>query len=201
MKNDAAAIRQAILARRDALPADEAARLSSIITAKLNSLPQLRESKLPLLFISFRSEIDTHSLIKKRLATGEPVLVPRTIVKERRLEIYRITDWERDIEEGAYGIPEPVAGVAEKITDHSAIDLVLVPGSVFDRKCGRFGYGGGFYDRFLSMEAPQAFRLGAAYSLQIMDSIPLAPHDEKMDMVITEKDTITCTKSMLHHPS
>ncbi len=199
MKSDAAAIRQAILARRDALTAAEAARHSGMIIRKLSSLPQLRNSRLPLLFISFRSEIDTRSLIKERLSAGEPVLVPRTIVKERRLEVYRITDWKRDIEKGAYGIPEPVPGVAEKITDHSLIDLVLVPGSVFDRHCGRFGYGGGFYDRFLSMDAPQAFRLGAAYSFQVLDSIPLAPHDEKMDMVITEKETISCKPNRLRN--
>jgi 5-formyltetrahydrofolate cyclo-ligase len=69
-----------------------------------------------------------------------------------------------------------------------------VPGSVFDTHCNRFGYGGGFYDRFLSMHAPQAIRIALAFDFQVQRKIDPKPHDEPMDIIVTEKRTIRCTK-------
>ncbi len=189
---DASTLRQKVLAERDALPEEVLIRLSRQAEKNLNSVAAYHRSQFPLFFISFRSEISTHALIKQRLAAGLPVLVPKSIISKRRLEIYRIYDWERDLETGAYGIPEPLPGIAEKIQDPSVIDLVLVPGSVFDQKCGRYGYGGGFYDRFLAEHAINAVRTGMAFHFQIMEHIPLAPHDERMDIIVTDREILNC---------
>lgn len=131
-------------------------------------------------------------MIKARLSAGKTVLVPRSMVKERGLEIFSIRDWERDIAPGAYGILEPLPDKAEKFPDPALIDSVLVPGSVFDRKCGRYGYGGGFYDRFLLQEAVNAHRIGLSFHFQVMQEITLAPHDQRLDMIVTDMELITC---------
>lgn len=64
-------------------------------------------------------------------------------------------------------------------------DLIIVPLIAFDRACHRVGFGGGWYDRFLSTQ-PSAQKIGLAYEVQQVDTIPVEPHDEPLDMVITE---------------
>lgn len=181
-----------MLARRDAMPPSDLMTLSAGVTDRLQIQPAFLKSSFPLFFISFRSEVYTHDMIKTRLSSCKIVLVPRSLVQERRLEIFRIYDWKRDLAPGAYGILEPRPDRAEKFTEHALIDSVLVPGSVFDRKCGRYGYGGGFYDRFLSKEAVNAVRIGLAFQFQVMQEILLAPHDQRLDMIVTDMELITC---------
>jgi 5-formyltetrahydrofolate cyclo-ligase len=65
-----------------------------------------------------------------------------------------------------------------------------MPGSVFDLRGGRLGYGGGFYDRFLQTAAPQALRIGLAYDLQVVAAVPLQRHDQQLDYLVTETRTI-----------
>ena len=134
--------------------------------------------------------METISLIKNRLVSDRPVLLPRTLIKEKKLAIFSIRSMY-DLAPGAYGILEPVEARAERV-DPAKIDVVLVPGSVFDYRGGRFGYGGGFYDRFLSRDAPRAVRIGLAFSFQVLDNIPIKPHDELMDYIITERQVISC---------
>ncbi len=190
-----ALLRKSILSHRDALSKDEIRERSLHAIQRLLNTPWFASSTYPLFFISFRSEIYTHDLIKDRLTEGLIVLVPKSIVTEHRLEIYRIQDWEQDLVTGAYGILEPRTETTERIQDPAVIDSVLVPGSVFDRRCGRYGYGGGFYDRFLSGEALNAVRIGLAFHFQIMDHIPLAPHDQRLDIIVTDQETVLCSGS------
>ncbi|MCW5208768.1 hypothetical protein VU10_00855 [Desulfobulbus sp. US1] len=59
---------------------------------------------------------------------------------------------------------------------------------------GRLGYGGGYYDRFLTQDAPQARRIGLAYALQMVEQVPMEAHDQYMDMIITEQQAYACKK-------
>ena len=84
---------------------------------------------------------------------------------------------------------EPDPGRDDPI-DSSALDLVLVPGLAFDRRGWRVGFGAGLYDRFLfGVRAP---RVALAFSLQLVDSLPVEPHDEPVDWIVTEGETIAC---------
>ena len=186
-----ARLRKDILSRRDTLAPSTIESKSHTIIERLESIPQFKRSRMPMFYASFRGEVHTISIIKARLETGLPVVLPRTIIEARRLIPYRIYSWEKDIVEGAYGIQEPNPEFAVRVAPHE-IDLVVVPGSLFGKDCTRHGYGGGFYDRFLSQEAPQAFRIGLAFSFQVLDEVPSEPHDQKMDMIITEETVIRC---------
>ena len=64
----------------------------------------------------------------------------------------------------------------------------MVPAIAFDVKKGRIGYGGGFYDRTLVKS--RAFKIGVAFSFQIFQTLPLEAHDQKVDLIITEKGII-----------
>jgi 5-formyltetrahydrofolate cyclo-ligase len=183
--------RSQILAKRDRLSSFNLSYLSEIITCRLRGLEEYKSSRMPLIYVSFRSEVETHQLIKERLNSGLEVVIPKTDVKNRQLETYLLEDWGKDLRPGAYGILEPDADAASLIRP-SQIDLAVVPGSVFDRQCGRYGYRGGYFDRFLSIKAPQAIRIGLAFSLQLLPEIPLKTHDQRMDIIVTESEILRC---------
>lgn len=193
MNTEIARCRAEILKARDRLSNHDRHEYSTRICSTVNSLPEIKSDSTVLAYISFRSEVETHQLIRDWTASGMIVAVPRTDTADHRLETYILKDWNRDLTPGAYGILEPDPKKTLPIPP-SRIDAVLVPGSVFDLKCGRYGYGGGFYDRFLSEAAPQAVRIGLAYSLQLLPEIALQPHDQKMDIIVTESDSVRCMK-------
>ena len=190
---DSFSCRSQILSKRDRLSFSTMSYLSKKITNSFRKLEEYKNSRMPLIYVSFRSEVDTHQLIRERLNSGLEVAIPKTDVTNRRLETYLLKDWEKGLRPGAYGILEPDVKVASLIRP-SQIDMVVVPGSVFDRQCGRYGYGGGYFDRFLSIEAPQALRIGLAFSLQVLPEIPLKTHDQRMDIIVTENEILRCNR-------
>ena len=67
------------------------------------------------------------------------------------------------------------------------IDFVLVPGLAFDRRGGRLGYGGGFYDKLLADGLSQgAWLVAGAFECQMVEKVPVDEHDMPMDVVVTE---------------
>ena len=88
---------------------------------------------------------------------------------------------------GCMDIPEPPAD-AEVVSP----DVLFVPLAVFDRRGHRIGYGAGFYDRTLAALRAQKsiVAVGVAYSAQEVLYVPNDDHDQSLDMIVTEKDTI-----------
>ena len=83
---------------------------------------------------------------------------------------------------GVLGAHEPVEGELAP-----SAELILVPGLAFDRRGGRLGRGGGFYDRLLARRE-SAFVLGVCFACQIVEEVPGEEHDVKVDAVLTEAD-------------
>lgn len=118
--------------------------------------------------------------------------VPLTLPATSRLRMVRITDPDRDLVPGYLGIAEPRPELVERAALPSgAIDLAIVPGVAFDRSGQRLGYGGGFYDRFLALEAPQALRVGLGFSVQLVERLPVLPHDMGLDLLFLENEVLT----------
>lgn len=183
-------LRKEILTARNTLTAQEIQTRSSAIGERLLTLPEVQDSSSIFLYVSFRSEVATTTLLEKLIDLGKTVSVPITYVKERRLDAIRITNPAKDLVPGYCDIPEPRKEIlVSNYIAPESIDVIILPGSVFDIRCGRFGYGGGFYDRFVSA-IPSAFRIGLAFDLQIVERAPLQDHDELLDMVITESRII-----------
>jgi 5-formyltetrahydrofolate cyclo-ligase len=65
----------------------------------------------------------------------------------------------------------------------SEADFILVPGLAFDLRGGRLGQGGGFFDRLLAARLPGSFAVGLGYSDQMIPSVPVEPHDQRLDAV------------------
>jgi 5-formyltetrahydrofolate cyclo-ligase len=191
-----ALLRKKRLAARDQLDSASRQEKSRAIHRLLLDNPAVQAAEEFFLYIHFRSEVETVSLLQQLLALGKRVTVPRTLHKERTLLAVQITDLASQLEPGCFGILEPTQQqIAQATINPASIDIALVPGSVFDRQGGRLGYGGGFYDRFLSQDAPQALRIGLAFSLQLTTRLSLEPHDQRMDLLVTEEQCYTCQRN------
>ena len=132
------------------------------------------------LFASSQGEPDTRPLFELIVSSGREAFFPRCR-PDGTLDFVSTASW-CDLTVGRFGILEPPA--AARPVDLTSIDLFLVPGLAFDRRGGRLGRGGGFYDRSLSHSSPL---FGLALSLQWVDFVPMAEHDRKMRGVLTEE--------------
>lgn len=88
-----------------------------------------------------------------------------------------------DTVSGRYSIREPAGG---KEVPPREVDVWIVPGLAFTSAGDRLGYGAGYYDRFLAEAAPDSLKLGVAYPFQILDALPVAGHDIRLDGIVTD---------------
>lgn len=188
--NDAAQLRKDILAARNRLTPLEISDKSKAICQTLLELEAIRSCQSIFVYVSFRSEVATFDLIDRLLALGKTVTVPITRVEEKRLDAIRITNRATDLVKGYCAIPEPKKELWQShLLAPEKIETILLPGSVFDKRGGRFGYGGGYYDRLLAA-IPAANRIGLAFDLQVIDRAPLCDHDQLLDVIVTESRVI-----------
>ncbi len=155
------------------------------------TLPELKTATSVMCFVSFGSEVDTAPLVRWCLEQGKRVALPR-IVGRRHMEAFWVTDPAADLESGSYGIREPRSGLPQASPE--AIDLIVVPGSAFDRSGDRMGYGGGFYDTFLPRLRPGTPRVAVAFDLQLVDDVPEEGHDLSVDVLVTERGVLRCVR-------
>jgi 5-formyltetrahydrofolate cyclo-ligase len=182
-------LRQRMIDDRDALDAAYRATASAAIARQLLDLPTFLAARCVLLTLPYRSEWDTRPLLEAARASGKTVALPRVDDTARMLRLHAVRDIATDTRAGYRGIPEPVTSMPFVAFD--AVDWVLVPGVAFDASGGRLGYGGGFYDRLLSLLALSAARVAGAFDMQIVDQVPLAPHDLKVDLIVTDRRVLT----------
>ena len=183
-------LRKEKLELRDTLGKKQMDEKSEIIKESLLQLDEVKRALNIFIYVSFRSEVKTVSTIEEFLKQSKKVTVPITYVKEKRLDAILIQDISKDLVPGYCGIPEPKKDLCmSNIVRPGDIDVIILPGSVFDERGGRFGYGGGYYDRFLESN-PKATRIGLAFELQTVTEAPVQSHDEMLDYIITEKRII-----------
>lgn len=179
-------LRRKTLKARDSLDEAQRAMKSAVIRETLLQLDEIEQGANVMIYVNFRSEVETMPLFDMLFAKNVRVTVPLTVINPAGLIPYEITDPQKELRAGYCGIAEPDTNILQPV-DPASIDVVLVPGSVFDLHGGRLGYGGGFYDRFLSKDAPQALRVGLAFEMQVVDHMPLEEHDESLHYLVTEK--------------
>lgn len=141
------------------------------------------------MYMPFRQEVDLRALIVEAWDRGKTVFLPKTDPVTKKMAVYEVSSFD-ELQPGAYGIREPTADERRK-GQKEELDLVLLPGVVFDRHGYRIGYGGGYYDRFLPTLNPQTLLIGVAFSWQVVDCIPHEAHDQSLDGLVTEADMFT----------
>jgi 5-formyltetrahydrofolate cyclo-ligase len=171
------------LAVRDGLTPEEREKKSRAIEARLFSLPEFRAARTVMCFASFRSEVETGPMIRRVLASGKRVILPK--VKGKELALFEIKDFDKDVSPGVWGIPEPHESHPADLSD---IDLIVTPGVAFDEQGNRLGYGAGYYDKILAHYGGPTIAL--AFELQIVPEVPVAAHDVPIRKIITERRVI-----------
>lgn len=179
-------IRARIRRKRQALSKVERTAKNEGIRARLEAHPLFKKAQHILTYISTEEEVDTHALLRHCLGK-KIIVVPTVMMGSRHLKLVEFKKWN-DLGKGHYGILEITDKTAPEYT--GPLDLILVPGIVFDRNGHRIGYGKGYYD-ILLQNYPSIPTLGLAYDLQLVDSIPKEPHDTPVQALITE--TATCS--------
>lgn len=178
-------LRKKILGIRNKMPKEDVENNSRIIMNKIIGLKTYKQSKVIFVYMDFKNEVMTSDLIKHMLAEKKRVVIPYTDIVNTLVIPSEITE-EADLKLSPFGYYEP-----KKImpVDVEEIDLVLVPGVVFDKNLNRIGFGKGYYDRILKNLKPGAKKIGLAHDFQVLDEIPAEDHDIKMDMIITESSS------------
>jgi 5-formyltetrahydrofolate cyclo-ligase len=184
LKQAKAALRQTMLARRDAADAANRSSSSQTITQKLFAFPAYRAAGVIAAYASFGSEPDTSKFLAGVLADRKQLLLPRINRAQRALELRHVIDLGADLVSGVWGIREP----AERcpIVSVSKVDFMLVPGVAFTASGARLGYGGGYYDRLLASLDRRVLCIAAAFELQMVDQLPEGPLDQRVGQIVTE---------------
>ena len=186
LKQAKRALRRAVLAERDALPAADRSARGRAIVDRLLGLSETAAARTVLAFWSFGSEVDTAPLLERLLAAGTTVALPRIEGSE---VIPVVFTPGAPMTETAFGAREPASG---RVLGLSELDLVVVPGVAFDRSCRRVGYGRGFYDRLLAGTRQGTPAIAIAFALQVVDEVPNGPIDRRVDALVTEVEVIRC---------
>ena len=193
-------LRGEIRSRRDRLSGGEIARLSGPVVRRVMQLRAWERSTTRLLFCSFGSEVRTDALIGDTLANGARLVLPRVRGMEEPLALHEVRNPEEDLAPESFGILEPDAGRCPELSIDE-IDFVLVPGLAFDRSGGRLGYGGGFFDYILNLRGDlleQGAAIAVAFSLQIVDGVPLEGWDVRVPLIATENELIDVREERAH---
>jgi 5-formyltetrahydrofolate cyclo-ligase len=178
-------LRNKITGLRNSLSAEELEAKSRAVTANFFSIPELRDAGGVFIFVSFRSEVKTEPIINELFKRGKKVIVPFSDVKNRKLLLFFIESLD-ELKKGAYGIMEPDPATAREASLEN-VDFAVIPGSVFDQKGGRMGYGGGFYDRLMPKLKKGVPKVALAFELQIVDEVPRGYYDKKVGIIVTEE--------------
>ena len=174
-------VRAYFLELRGAITEARRAALNEALVKNASSMPQYISSDTLLCYYPVRKEPDILPLAVHALEQGKTVAFPISHIRERRLSFHVIKKLS-DLKVGAYNIPEPPVSLPE-ITEFSGA-LCLVPALAFNKKGRRLGYGGGYYDRFLSDF--KGISMGLAYSDFYVQDLPTEAHDATVDIIITE---------------
>ena len=149
-----------------------------------------KESQCIGVTLSNSLEWQTRGIIQKAWQEKKQVCVPKTIPSLKQMAFYELTGYAQ-IEPGHFGMDEPVPSKTQKITKEE-IDLLFVPGLMYNQKGYRVGFGGGYYDRFL-MDFPGE-TIAMLHTKQLDASLPVENHDIPVSYLLTEKGFLSVPK-------
>lgn len=176
-------VRKSCLKQRAALGEKERKINSLLIQQRLQELPKFQKAQVIMLFLNFRDEVETTALAEATIACKKKLILPRCAPHGILLPL-EVRDLSKDLEPGSYGIREPKLSLGA--VEPSEIDLIIVPGSGFDLRGNRLGYGGGYYDRFFTLINPLTPKIALGFECQVIPQVPVDKYDVSMTMLITE---------------
>jgi 5-formyltetrahydrofolate cyclo-ligase len=185
-----ATLRREALARRDAIPAVERQAAADAIAARPFPLA-LKPGVVVSGFMPLKSEINPLPLMRKLATAGAQLALPVVAGRGKPL-IMRAYAFGEKLAAGVWGIREPKPEAPEVEPD-----ILIVPLAAFDRLANRIGYGAGYYDMTINRlrGLKTVVAVGIAYAAQEVAAVPVTPRDERLDLVLTERETIDCREN------
>ena len=181
-------IRRQLLGLRERLGRQEWLERTEAVFQNTVSHPWFQEAEHIYCYVDFRGEAGTAAIMERAWELGKAVAVPRTRGEE--MGFFYIRSLE-ETAPGNFGVREPDPERCE--TADGREGLMILPGSAFDLKGYRIGYGKGYYDRY--MEAHPGLRtMALAFDFQVLEEIPHEPHDRRARVIVTDRRVITTAK-------
>ena len=183
-------LRKAAFARRDALPPAERQAAAEAIAARPFPIP-ISPGMTVSGFSPLKTEINPLPLLRKLAAAGARLALPAVAGRGKPL-IMRAYAFGQALNEGVWGIREPKDDAPEVDPD-----ILIVPLAAFDRRGHRIGYGAGYYDMTINRlrSIKPVVAVGIAYAAQEVSEVPVTARDERLDLVLTERDVIDFRKA------
>ncbi|WP_291647574.1 5-formyltetrahydrofolate cyclo-ligase [Clostridium sp.] len=186
-KEEKKVLRNKILEIRDSLDNEEKQLMDNKIFNELINTELYKKAVNIFIYISFSNEINTIDIIEKAFKDKKNVFIPKVYKADKFMRAIKLNSFN-ELKKNSMGILEPIDD--SNFIEKENIDLIIVPGVVFDNECNRIGYGGGYYDRYLSDIKSKRNKIALAYDLQIVNKIESESHDIKVDYIITNSQII-----------
>lgn len=176
-------LRQNMIQRLRNLDPQTKSSIEEQLTNRLVSSMQWKQADTIALTISQPLEWSTQAIIKAGWQANKIIVVPKCEPKNKQLHFYKFTSYE-DLETVYYGLKEPKAD-ENKYISKEKIDLIIVPGLVFDQDGFRVGFGGGYYDRFLENYTGNTLSIIAEF--QLVPAVPKESFDIPVNHIFTNE--------------
>lgn len=180
-------LRKEMKASLKAIAPQRAAEKSHAACGKVLALPEFQAAQAVMLYNPIPGELDCIPIALACWQRGKTVLLPRVSYEQRRLLPLRCTSLEDRMTSGTFGIREPAMAEPWPL---ELIDFLIVPALAYDRRGHRLGRGGGFYDRFLARKEVRAVTCGLGFAEQVVDELPVQPHDVPLQMLVTDAELL-----------
>lgn len=165
-------------------PQDETKFFSKTICERLVALDDFKNAKRIGVFLPLPTEVQIDQVIEGAWKDGKTVCVPY-FHPEKHYYGMSLLNPGSALKTERWNVREPAD---PQPVDPASLDLILVPAMAFDRSGNRLGHGGGHYDRLL--EHFTGIRIGLAFHDQIAEALPIQPHDQPVQRIITETGII-----------
>lgn len=171
-------LRREMKSRRETLGSERRQELSqAVANTVVNHLPLNTLSCLGL-YSSIGTEVDT-SYLFDLLRSRCTIAFPRVNKVEQFLD-FSVVESLDALRPGSFNVAEPTG----EAISMSLVECIMVPGLAFDKKGGRLGYGGGYYDK--TLREYEGLIYGLAFDTQVVEALPLEDHDKSIHGLFTE---------------
>lgn len=160
---------------------------SMAVCKRLTAATEFTEAKVIMIYLPLPDEVDISPVALRGWQEQKVIAAPKLTWDKRHMLPIEINSLEMGLVSTRHGLREPAAG---EPLPAETIDMVLVPALVFDKKGNRIGRGAGFYDRFLASPEFKGVSVGVAFEEQVVDNLPVEPHDVPVDILITDEKFI-----------
>ena len=174
-------IRQEILKKRNNLSTEEVEKKSDLIIQNLEKF--IKNAENIMIFMDMKNEVKITKLMK--LYPEKSFFISKiTDSKNREMKINKYDENELVLHKFGY-----YESSSSDFYNENILDIVIVPGVVFDLEKNRIGFGGGYYDTFLKKIRggnKKVLFIGICYDFQIIEKVPAEEHDVVLDFVVSE---------------